>query len=244
MLDANNSRFPVFDKNIDHIIGILHLKDACRMNRTAENGALPVKNIQGLLREAEFVAETKKIDTLFRDMQKRKIQMVIVIDEYGQTAGLVAMEDILEEIVGEYEDEFTRQARRVKKLVGSQYEIDASMRVSDLEALLDFPFPKDDDYVTLAGLFYKKLGSVPRVGDSVMLEGARLTVIEMDNHRITLLKFEDTAIGDDGVVRLVDNSSAADPAALTPAPQSAEGAAPAAGNSAASGDAPKAEPQR
>ena len=77
-----------------------------------------------------------------------------------------------------------------------------------------------------------------------MLEGARLTVIEMDNHRITLLKFEDTAIGDDGVVRLVDNSSAADPAALTPAPQSAEGAAPAAGNSAASGDAPKAEPQR
>jgi len=90
----------------------------------------------------------------------------------------------------------------------------------------------------LAGLFYKKLGSVPRVGDSVMLEGARLTVIEMDNHRITLLKFEDTAIGDDGVVRLVDNSSAADPAALEAVARPAEGTASAAGDSAVLGQAP------
>jgi putative hemolysin len=135
----------------------------------------------------------------------------VVIDEYGGTEGIITLEDILEEIVGEYEDEFTRQARRVKKLVGSQYEIDASMRVSDLESLVDFPFPRDDDYVTLAGLFYKRLGSVPKVGDTVQLEGARLTVLEMDNHRITLLRFEDTAVGEDGVQRLVEDTSAGDP---------------------------------
>ena len=86
------------------------------------------------------------------------------------------------------------------------------MRVTDLQDLLHFPFPADDDYVTLAGLFYKRLGSVPKIGDTVELEGGRLTVLEMDNHRITLLRFEDTAIGADGVVRLVDDSSAADPA--------------------------------
>jgi len=86
--------------------------------------------------------------------------------------------------------------------------------VTDLEALLDFPFPIDDDYVTLAGLFYKKLGNVPKVGDSVDLEGGRLTVLEMDNHRITLLRFEDLAVGEDGVVRLVEASSAADAATV------------------------------
>jgi len=138
--------------------------------------------------------------------------MAIVIDEYGGTEGIITLEDILEEIVGEYEDEFTRQGRRIKKLVGSQYEIDASIRVTDLEAMLDFPFPVDDDYVTLAGLFYKKLGNVPNVGDSIDLEGGRLTVLEMDNHRITLLKFEDLAVGDDGIIRLVEASSAADAA--------------------------------
>ncbi|NMQ27089.1 hypothetical protein E4Q23_04550 [Candidatus Accumulibacter phosphatis] len=84
------------------------------------------------------------------------------------------------------------------------------MRVTDLESLLNFPFPLDDDYVTLAGLFYKKLGNVPKIGDAVELEGGRLSVLEMDNHRITLLKFEDTALGADGVMRLVEDSSAAD----------------------------------
>ncbi|HEX2705703.1 MAG TPA: transporter associated domain-containing protein, partial [Candidatus Lustribacter sp.] len=99
---------------------------------------------------------------------------------------------------------------RVKKLVGSQYEIDAAMRVSDLSELIDFPFPEDEDYVTLAGLVYKELGSVPEVGESVMLDGGRLSVLEMDHHRITLVKFEDTAVGDDGSIRLTDSSSAAD----------------------------------
>ena len=246
--DMPHARFPVYDKSLDRITGVVAIKELLTVMAESSGETLEDvsrKPVSDFAQAPYIVPNSKLLSDLLKDFKRTRQQMAVVIDEYGGTEGIITLEDILEEIVGEYEDEFTRQARRVKKLVGSQYEIDASMRVSDLEALLDFPFPKDDDYVTLAGLFYKKLGSVPRVGDSVMLEGARLTVIEMDNHRITLLKFEDTAIGDDGVVRLVDNSSAADPAALTPAPQSAEGAAPsAAGNSAASGDAPKAEPQR
>ena len=105
MLDGTNSRFPVYEENIDHIIGILFLKDAFRMNRIAANRKMAVKDIPDLLRKAVFVTEKKKIDTLFREMQQKKVQMAIVIDEYGQSAGLVTMEDILEEIVGNILDE-------------------------------------------------------------------------------------------------------------------------------------------
>jgi CBS domain containing-hemolysin-like protein len=88
-----------------------------------------------------IVPNSKSLSDLLKEFKRTRQQMAVVIDEYGGTEGIITLEDILEEIVGDYEDEFTRQARRVKKLVGSQYEIDASMRVSDLDGLLDFPFP-------------------------------------------------------------------------------------------------------
>jgi CBS domain containing-hemolysin-like protein len=157
-----------------------------------------------------IVPNSKLLSDLLKEFKRTRQQMAIVIDEYGGTEGIITLEDILEEIVGDYEDEFTRQARRVKKLLGSQYEIDASMRVSDLEALLDFPFPTDDDYVTLAGIVLQEARQRAEGRRYRQLEGGQLTVLEMDNHRITLLKFEDTAVGEDGVVRLVENSSAAD----------------------------------
>jgi len=211
--DVPHARFPVYDKSLDRITGVVAIKELLTV--MAESSGDKLDDVSqtpvGDFAQAPYVVPNSKLlSDLLKDFKRTRQQMAVVIDEYGGTEGIITLEDILEEIVGEYEDEFTRQAKRVRKLVGSQYEIDASMRVSDLETLLDFPFPKDDDYVTLAGLFYKKQGSVPSLGDSVQLDGARLTVLEMDNHRITLLKFEDTAIGDDGVIRLVDSSSAAD----------------------------------
>ena len=157
-----------------------------------------------------MVPDSKALSELLKDFKRTRHQMAIVIDEYGGTEGIITLEDILEEIVGDYEDEFTRQARRVKKLVGSAYEIDAQMRVDDLTELVGFPFPEHSDYVTLAGLFYKQFGSVPTVGDQVALDGGRLTVLEMDNHRITLVRFEDTAVAEDGTVSLSESTSAAD----------------------------------
>lgn len=100
MLSENKSRFPVYHENIDHIEGILHFRDAVRSHNIPGNLEKPVGEIEGLVREAMFVPETKNIADLFRTMQKTKTQMVIVVDEYGQTLGLIAMEDILEEIVG------------------------------------------------------------------------------------------------------------------------------------------------
>ena len=211
--DVPHARFPVCDQSLDRITGVVAIKELLTVMAESSGETLeevsrrPVRDFA----QAPFIVpNSKSLSDLLKEFKHTRQQMAIVIDEYGGTEGIITLEDILEEIVGEYEDEFTRQARRVKKLVGSQYEIDASMRVSDLEALTDFPFPTDDDYVTLAGLFYKKLGSVPKLGDTVKLEGGQLTVLEMDNHRITLLKFEDTAVGEDGVTRLVENSSAAE----------------------------------
>ncbi len=113
IVEAHNSRFPVYDGTIDHIVGILHLKDVMRMQMNEKMKNRPIGKIKGLLREPRFITEKRKINDLFQVMQKEKIQMVIVIDEYGQTAGLVALEDILEEIVGNIQDE---------------YDVDASIR--------------------------------------------------------------------------------------------------------------------
>ena len=216
--DIPHARFPVYDKSLDRITGVVTIKELLTaMGENGDSVAEVIRRPIGDFAKRPFIVPNSKLQSdLLKDFKRLRQQMAVVIDEYGGTEGIITLEDILEEIVGDYEDEFTRQARRVRKLVGSQYEIDASMRISDLEELIAFPFPVDDDYVTLAGLFYKRFGSVPTVGDSVTIEGARLTVLEMDSHRITLVRFEDTAVGEDGVVRLADTSSAPD-AALTPA---------------------------
>jgi CBS domain containing-hemolysin-like protein len=215
--EVPHARFPVCDQSLDRITGIVAIKELLTV--MAESSGQTLEDVRRR-RVSEFarppfvVPDSKSLAELLKEFKRTRQQMAIVIDEYGGTEGIITLEDILEEIVGDYEDEFTRQAKRIKKLVGSQYEIDASMPVTELETLIGFPFPAGDDYVTLAGLFYKVMGSVPKVGDSVQLDGGRLTVLEMDNHRITRLKFEDTAIGADGAVRLYEESSApdADPA--------------------------------
>jgi CBS domain containing-hemolysin-like protein len=217
--DVPHARFPVYHESIDHIVGIVAIKELLGVMAESSGQTLEEVSRRPVLEfvnEPFIVPNSKPLSEMLKEFKRARQQMAIVIDEYGGTEGIITLEDILEEIVGDYEDEFTRQARRVRKLVGSQYEVDASMRVSDLEELVGYPFPVSDDYVTLAGLFYKHFGSVPAVGDSVMIEGARLTVLEMDSHRITLVKFEDTAVGEDGVVRLADTSSAPDAVPTAP----------------------------
>ena len=212
--DIPHARFPVYDKSIDKITGIVQIKELLTyMAEHASSDSMATvskKKVIDFAKPAFMVPDSKPLNDLLADFKRTRQQMAIVVDEYGGTEGIITLEDILEEIVGDYEDEFTHAARRVRKLEGSQYEIDASMRILDLEDLVPFDFPQDDDYVTLAGLFYKFFGSVPNVGDMVRLEGGQLTVREMDNHRITLLLFEDTAIAPDGSTRLAESTSAAE----------------------------------
>lgn len=196
---APHARFPVYDGNLDNIVGIVAIKEVlgvfAQSNAPSEEGVRPVSEI---MHPAYIVPNSKPLNSLLVEFKSTRQQMAVVIDEYGGTEGIITLEDILEEIVGEYADEFTPQSRRVKKLEGNQYEIDASVRVSDLEGILNVSFPSNEDYVTLGGLVYKEMGRVPKVGDSVVVNSATLRVMEMDNHRITKILFQDITPKGDG----------------------------------------------
>lgn len=210
--NAPHARFPVYEGSFDNIIGIVSIKEM--LGALADSQDLQSqswqRSVKDFLHEPYMIPNSKSLSGLLKEFRKNRQQMAIVVDEYGGTEGIITLEDILEEIVGDYADEFTPQARRVKKLEGSQYEIDASMRVSDLEPLVNFPFDPSEDYVTLGGLVYKELGRIPKVGDHVDMDAGRLEVMEMDNHRITKIKFMDVEVKRDGSINLTDSKSKAD----------------------------------
>ena len=167
--------------------------------------------VRELMFEPFIVPDTKPLSHLLRDFQQHAQYMAIVIDEFGGTAGLITLEDVLEEIVGEYDDEFTRRPRYIKEAEGDGCLIDASIRVSELEEALGLPFPQHSGYVTLAGLIYFRLDCVPRVGDRVELESGTVEVAEMDRHRITRVRFQRRT-----PVRAEDQPGDADPSTTAP----------------------------
>lgn len=187
MLEGNNSRYPVYIDSLDHIIGILHLKDALRYqdSNKQRNGA--IKRYPKLLREARFVSETRKIDDLFKKMKDDKLQMVIVIDEYGQTSGLIAMEDILEEIVGNILDEYDKEETFVEMKGEKTYEMDGLTPIEEVEELLSIDtHTKDDDIETLNGFLINLLGYIPEEDEKSELEyeGYQFKIAGVENHII------------------------------------------------------------
>ena len=144
-----------------------------------------------------FVPDTMRLSTLLKDFTSNRRQIAIVLDEYGGTEGLITLEDILEEIVGDYEDEFTPRHRHIKMEDKQHFVINGGVRVTELEPKLNFPFPTGD-YVTLGGLINHRLGQIAEVDDVVHLEGATLKVLEMDKHRITKVLFEFHGVDDNG----------------------------------------------
>jgi len=141
-----------------------------------------------LLREAYFVPEYKSIDELFREFQAHRIHMAIVVDEYGGTAGIVTMEDLVEEVFGEIRDEYDTESPLSFSLGRGEFRVDGRLPVDDLNDLLDTSFEEDDDYETVAGLVYRRLGHIPRPGEAVTVEGHVFTVEKVRAQRILLLK--------------------------------------------------------
>lgn len=158
--NAHNSRFPVYDGTIDNIVGILHLKDVMRIQMNEKMKGKAIGKIKGLLMEPTFITEKRKIDELLRLMQTEKIQMVIVIDEYGQTAGLVALEDILEEIVGKIEDEYDEEASYISTKGQNSYEIQGMTPLEELEEQLGISF-EDEPFDTVNGFVISYLEHIP-----------------------------------------------------------------------------------
>jgi len=186
-------RYPVFETSLDNIIGVVSMKQLLNRLATDEDSKssapiakLPVSEV---MMAPYFVPDTMRLSTLLKDFTNNNRQMAIVLDEFGGTEGLITLEDILEEIVGDYEDEFTPRHRHIKMEDKQHFIINGGVRVTELEPKLNFPFPTGD-YVTLGGLINHSLGRIAGVDDVVQLEGAEMTVLEMDNHRITKVLFE------------------------------------------------------
>lgn len=199
MLSESKSRFPVFEDNIDHIIGILHFRDAMGAQREKANLSIPVGEIQNLIREAEFVPETKHIDVLFKTMQHTKTQMVIVVDEYGQTSGLLAMEDILEEIVGEIMDEYDEDEAHIEETENAdEYIIEGITPLEELEERFQISF-HEDTFDTLNGFMISKMEKIPDENEEF--------TIEVDGYSFRILKVENRVIKSVLVRKLPDRET-------------------------------------
>ncbi len=185
MMEGKNSRYPVYEENIDHIIGILHLKDALRYRAGENELNRPLKELEGLMREPSFVPQTKNIDELFREMQAGKLQMVIVVDEYGQTDGLVAMEDILEEIVGNIMDEYDEDTEHIEERSKDEYVIEGKTPLEELEERFGIPF-EDETFETLNGFLISRLDKIPEPDEQfdVDYKGFNFKILSVENKMI------------------------------------------------------------
>ncbi|HOW05513.1 hemolysin family protein [Methanospirillum hungatei] len=180
------SRLPIWHGNIDTIKGILNVKDAI-FSVLETHESIPIVE---LLSEPLFVPETKNIDDLLRELRVKKTHMAIVLDEYGSFVGIVTVEDILEELVGDILDEFDTEEHELVRVAEDVYSVDARMWVEDLNKHLDLHLPTSETYETIAGLVIERLGNIPRIGDVCDLteEGVRLVIIQMTGKRINRLK--------------------------------------------------------
>ena len=182
IMEAGHSRIPVYEGSIDNIVGILYAKDLLRYWNNRQD-----LQLKQLLREPYFIPETKKADELLQELQRRKVHMAIVVDEYGGTAGLVTIEDILEEIVGEIQDEYDTEEAMVQMLGPGEAVFDGRIDIDDVNHLLDVNLPTEESD-TLAGLIYSRLGRVPVVGDRVQCEQVELVVTAVAGRRIKSVK--------------------------------------------------------
>ncbi len=191
MLDKNFSRFPIYKEGIDEIVGFLHLRDAMACYLAGLKREAPVAELGDYIRAVTFIPETKNIDTLFREMQVSRNHVVIVLDEYGQTSGLVTMEDILEELVGNILDEHDVEEKMITLLATGNYLVNGFTDLEDLEDYLGIQF-ETENYGTLNGFLIDMLERIPAQDEHCVVEyeGYRFTVLLVDNNTIRRVKIE------------------------------------------------------
>ncbi len=195
MVEEKYSRLPVYRDSIDNIEGVIYVRDLLQ----AWSEQKESQPIEPILRPAFFVPETKTASELLKTMQVDHVQIAIVVDEYGGVAGLVTVEDILEEIVGEIEDEDIEEEEIIEIVEGSDgyWEVLGSTEIDKIERLLDLDF-SDDDFTTIAGLVTTEEGHVPKVGEKLDIRGLDIEVLEADEKRIGRLRLRKTDGSVDG----------------------------------------------
>ena len=179
VITAGFSRIPVYEQSIDDVVGILYAKDLMRAFREGHVD----EAVRDLVRPPRFVPETKRVAELMPEMQKDKIHVAVVVDEYGGTAGLVTLEDLIEELIGEIVDEYDVEEVPVEPLPGGDVRVNARMPIDEVNELLDVRLP-EGDFDTVGGLIFNLLGHVPAEGESVDFDGHRLRAEKVQGRRI------------------------------------------------------------
>ena len=180
LLQFGFSRVPVYEESIDNILGVLYTKDLLRVWRQHDQ----VKSLRDLLRSAYFIPEAKKVDELLAEMQSQRVHMAVVVDEYGGVAGLVTLEDIVEEIVGEIQDEFDQAEELPYQEVGQgEYLFQGRIGLDDFNEIMGSNLPSDEAE-TLGGFIYSRVGRVPASGESIHVDNLMLTVTQVSGRRI------------------------------------------------------------
>jgi CBS domain containing-hemolysin-like protein len=192
MVAEGHSRMPVIGASQDDIVGILYAKELLR-HMSSQNGDAPL-SLKDVVREPFYVPETIGIDKLLESMKRRGVHIAIVIDEYSGVAGLVTMEDVLEEIVGEIVDEYdTADDTGIRQVGPMAIEVEPWVRIDDLDERFAFDLPEDEDYDTVGGFVYAQLGRIPKRRETVLWKNLRVTVLDADKRRILKLRVENVS---------------------------------------------------
>jgi putative hemolysin len=179
---ARRSRYPVYGESLDDIVGVVHAKDILTAVRQQ-----PGSTIGSIMRPPLFVPGTREVEDVLADMKRLKVHLAVVLDEYGGTAGLVTMEDLLEEIVGDIFDEYDRLERPTPSPQGAPL-IDGSMSISDFNAEHDLQLD-DTDYTTIGGYLFGQLGRLPKTGDRIPVGKDAFEIVEMDGRRVKTVRY-------------------------------------------------------
>ena len=187
MIEAGFSRIPVYEETIDNIIGVLYTKDV--LNYLKEHST--DTQVKELVREAYYVPETKSIIEILQEFKSKKVHIALVLDEYGGIGGVLTIEDLLEEIVGEIRDEFDNEEEEsIKEIDDNRYEVDAMLDIETINKNLNIELPISEDYESLGGLIMSELGKIPAIGDIVEFEEVKLIVVEVEKMRVSKVEIQ------------------------------------------------------
>jgi CBS domain containing-hemolysin-like protein len=183
IIDEGHSRLPVYQESLDHVVGVVIARDVWRAERDGE------PDLAGIVRPATFVPDSKSVEELLREMQDERVHLAIVVDEFGGTAGVVTMEDLVEEIVGEIQDEYDRESPDVVFGRDGRVYLEAALSLADVNDRLDLDLP-EEDYTTLGGYLMGRMGRIARQGDEIEAPVGRFTVLAMSGRRIQRVRLE------------------------------------------------------
>lgn len=180
IVEQGFSRIPVYDGTIDKVVGILHTKDLLKYDKTKDKDV----KLKNLIKEALFVPITKNLDEMLKDFKRKRTHIAIIIDEYGGTEGIVTIEDLIEEILGEIQDEFDHEEELITKIGEKIFDVKGDMVVEEVNEEFGINIPLSNEYDTISGYIYDELGKMAEVSDQIRGENFILKIMEVDNKRI------------------------------------------------------------